>query len=114
MGGLILDDIIFFVWLTVARWVGRSRCKNWEVTKGAIVTAQVSLWINSCAVVKYTYELQGATYTGIYRRGFWISTDLAERVVARIGDLKSIAVRYNPASPSKSYLMEEDQTFPKP
>lgn len=111
MGGLILDNVVIYLTLAIIRGVWRLRSRNWPIVKGTVSSTSLSKWLYYCPVIKYRYSVDGSDFAGSFRRGYWFDPSEARFLAAQFRDLKTIAVRYNPASPSQSYLREEDQDF---
>jgi hypothetical protein len=114
---------IFYVWLAMIlagwsvslwRWLKRKRAAGWPIAYGRIESAEVtkasfSLTANRgryVAQLGYAYSIAGNVYSGVYKREFSIEPAAEDFVRDLKG--KAIAVRYSPAQPSQSIVLEPD------
>jgi hypothetical protein len=109
MLGLILDNIIVFVYRLIATSIGNYRSRAWPTTV-ALVEDAYSPQHESYpfAEVAYSFVVENQSHTGVHRKGFWY-TDSAKRFAARFPPGRKIIIRYHPGLPTQSFLREEDQ-----
>ena len=109
MGGLILDNIIVFLYRAIANLLGKYRSRRWPSTKGSLTAANANESAGyPLAEVAYSYLVDGKTYCGVYKKGFWYrnsATYFAKRLIPRT----DVVVRYRPDCPKESFLISSDQ-----
>ena len=110
MGGLILDKLIVFLYRLIATLIGEYLSRDWPRTKGILTEAHISDGY-PLAEVTYSYIVNGSSYSGVYRKGFWY-TDSAVRFADRLTAQTELVVRYRLGSPTESFLRKDDQSLP--
>jgi hypothetical protein len=113
----ILAGVVVF-----GRWILQRRkyrlAASWPVELGRLESSRVVLSTSGgqpgvaaayYAELKYSYAVQGTSYSGLARRRF-IRKESAESWVQRFTTSNMLTVRYSPDAPADSVLREEDQT----
>ncbi len=110
MGGLILDNVIVFLYRLIVPLIKEYRSRAWPQTKGILTEAHAHpSYAYPLAEVTYSYTVGASSYSGLYKRGFW-SRDSAVRFVERLAPQTDLTVRYRPDAPQQSFLSRKDQT----
>jgi len=108
---LILDNILVFLWRTIVHGIREFRCMKWPLTVGTIDNvACPDHEMYPYAEIHYCYKIGKEEYDARWVRGFWYS-DSARELARRYRRLRSVRVRYMPGSPTKSYILDNDQAF---
>ena len=114
---------VFYVWGAFAlaglvkplwHWLQRERASSWPIAHGRLESIEITKPGFSFATrsghyvaeLGYSYSVEGTSYTGRYGRDFPTEYE-AEEFVCDLQN-KSVAIRYNSASPSRSILLEPD------
>ena len=109
MGGLILDNILVFLFRTIVRLISEHRAERWPATRASVVQSnspKINLYPS--AEVVYTYFVQGKRYSGVHSRAFYLH-DSARDYAAEFVPVKSLVVRYRPELPQESVLRFGDR-----
>ena len=116
VGAILLLAGGFFVWSGVRARRSRARVATWPQVRGRIVHREVAPSTRTKgtgppgtrfeALVRYTYEVAGATYTGdrIFAEG-WTTGTRADRQRFLDGLPDEVTVRHDPADPAQSCLL---------
>lgn len=105
---LIFDNLVVFLWRTLWRWLLEFRCRDWSLVDGVISSVNVDCGMYPFVEIRYSYRVRDARHNGSCLHGFWYSNSARDFAGGfRGGD--SIRTRYSPRSPSKSYLLMNDQ-----
>src|SRR5512140_2819275 len=93
------------------QWLRRRKARSWPVAQGRVHSAdwrQPRTGTNRyfLADISFYYFVDGHFYSGYHRRSFSQAAAASEWVKNMLG--ASIEVRYDPQSPAKSVLLEED------
>jgi hypothetical protein len=103
MGGLILDNILVFLFRAIRLFYLDSQSRKWKVTEGTVEDSHApELEIYPYASVNYSYKVEGETMVGRYERGFWYNSS-AQDFASFYPASKTILVRYNPVNPGESF-----------
>ncbi|MGI4827094.1 MAG: hypothetical protein ACRYFU_02740 [Janthinobacterium lividum] len=109
MGGLILDNIVVFLYRLIAILVGEYRSRDWPRAKGILTDARTDgSYGYPLAEVTYSYTVDGTSYSGLYKKGFWYR-DSAVRFAQGLASQTELVVRYRLGSPVDSFLRKSDQ-----
>jgi Protein of unknown function (DUF3592) len=111
---------ILFLATAAALWV-RKRIKlrharDWPTETGRVDSSSVHLETAGgqpgaaafYAQVKYSYAVQGQSFSGALRRKFMLK-GRADKWIGRYTNGVPLTVRYNPADPKDSVLFEDEQ-----
>jgi len=108
LGGLILDNILVFLYRTILRIVWEGRSNTWPTTVGVVEAAQASEHeMYPYAEVIYSYSVDNESYSGSYIRGCWFD-NTAERFAKRFMPPKRVIIRYRPDNPAESFIKEKE------
>jgi hypothetical protein len=107
--GLILDNIVVFLYRTIATLIGEYRSRAWHVTTG-IVEGMCAPENEPYpyAELAYSYTAEGESHSGTYTKGFWFQAS-AKAFARRFPLSSDLVVRYRPGLPSESFLREREQ-----
>ena len=108
MLGWYLDEIIVYLFRTIARLIAEYKSRTWPVAEAKVEHSAWSPSIYPIAKVFYIYTADGTSYSGAAKRAFWLNSS-ARRYADRFTPSLSLAVRYNPKQPSASVLRASDQ-----
>jgi hypothetical protein len=112
VGGLILDNIVVFIYRLIATMIGEYRSRNWPRTKGILTEARTNgSYGYPLTEVRYSYTVDGSSYSGLYKKGFWYR-DSAVRFAERLAPQTELVVRYRIGTPRDSFLRKSDQRSP--
>jgi hypothetical protein len=111
MLGLLLDNIIVYLFRTVRRLIGERRSRMWPVAEGRVLSGSLDLGPYPRADVIYTYALEGEEHIGTHTRGFYFK-DSAKDYADRFAPSTDLNVRYNPQAPAVSIVRRQDQRLP--
>jgi len=82
MVGLILDNIIVFLYRIIRTGIGAYRSQAWLATTGEVEESNAPEHeMYPFARVSYSYVANGVDHSGIYIKGFWY--DSSEKVSRR-------------------------------
>lgn len=108
---LILDNIFVFLWRWVAHTFRLIRCRNWPIVTGTLDNVDCpDHGVYPYAEIHSCYKVGDEEFYSRVLRGFWYD-DSAHDFARRFRRLKSLAVRYSPDNPGKSYVRDSDQSF---
>ena len=114
MLGLILDNIVVFLYRTIATIIGEYRSRAWRVTTGIVEgTCAPENEHYPYAELAYSYTAEDESHSGTYTKGFWFQAS-AKAFVDRFPLASDIVVRYRPSLPSESFFRERDQDSRSP
>jgi hypothetical protein len=108
MGGLILDNILVFLFRVILRLARELRAAKWVTTEAVVSQALADTGMYPSTAVKYSYIVAGTKYHGEFSRGFW-HADSAEGFAEWFQESRTIVIRYDPANHERSYFLETDQ-----
>src|SRR5258708_33272269 len=107
--GLILDNIVVFLYRTISTIIGEYRSRAWHVTTGIVEgTCASENEHYPYAELAYSYTAEGESRSGTYTKGFWFQAS-ANAFASRFPLSSDLVVRYRPGRPSYSFLCECDQ-----
>jgi hypothetical protein len=107
MGGLILDNIIVFLYRIIRISIGAYRSSTWPTTTGKVDdSCAPEHEMYPFAEVFYSYIVDGENHSGTYTKGFWY-TDSAKHFAADFPPGRSVIIRYRPDHPSEPFMQEE-------
>lgn len=114
---------MFDVWLALVlltfaspiwRWFLRQRAETWPSTQGRIGSTQIddakSSFLNTrssnvvTASFTYSYQVDDASYSGTYKKGFGTSEEAEEFL--RDLEEKALTIQYNPSHPARSAVRD--------
>jgi hypothetical protein len=109
VGGLILDNIVVFLYRLIAILIGEYRSRDWPRAKGILTEARTDgSYGYPLPEMTYSYTVDGTSYSGLYKKGFWYR-DSAVRFAQRLAPQTELVVRYRLGSPVDSFLRKSDQ-----
>jgi hypothetical protein len=109
MIGLILDNIIVFLWRTIAHWRRSFRCESWPSVVGTVDNIDCPEHeMYPFTEIHYCYKVGDEDYDARCLRGFWEDKS-AQFLANRYAKVKSVKVRYSPTDHAKSYILDKDQ-----
>jgi len=104
LGGLILDNIVVFLFRSIVRLIKEHRSNAWAVAEGRVVKAYAPGSSQYPTVeVAYTYTVEGKLYTGLSTRAFWLVSS-AEEYARQFEPGNRLVVRYKPGDPMASVV----------
>lgn len=108
MGGLFLDDLVVSIVRSVRRERRRRQALHWTLANGSITrfTTSSSGW-PTVPLVDYAYQVNGLTHHGS-ATGAPIKDDEINRIGDVIDSIAAVQVRYDPANPERSRILNED------
>lgn len=107
MGGLFLDSLVGSIIRTVRRDRRRSQALRWSVTDGTFTRFTTSFGSPTLPLLDYTYQVNGQTHVGSVT-GLPIKDDRINQFGDVIDSLPTVRVRYDPANPERSRILNED------
>jgi hypothetical protein len=108
--GLILDNIIVFLFWTFARQIQEFCAERWPIATGVVEESDSPKTVAyPYAKILYDYSVKGERHTGKYRKAFWLRSS-AEEYAAKFALKSEIVVRYRASHPSVSVLRYRDQS----
>ena len=109
MLGLILDNIVVFLYRIIRNSVGVYRSREWLTTPGIVEESRAFADDPyPSAEVYYSYATEGATHSGTYVKGFWYGNS-ARSFARNFPSGRKIVVRYCPDLPARSFMREDEQ-----
>ncbi|HWG17573.1 MAG TPA: hypothetical protein VN678_06895 [Acidobacteriaceae bacterium] len=105
--GLFIDGIIGSIIRTVRRERRRSQALRWDVADGAITRFTTSYGFPTLPLLDYAYTVSGQAHDGS-ATGSPIKDDQINQIGDLIDSLSSVKIRYDPAKPERSRLLNED------
>ena len=107
MGGLILDNILVFLYRTILRIVWEGRNNTWPTTVGVVEAAQAPEHeMYPYAEVIYSYSVDNESYSGSYKR--LLVRQYGQRFAKRFMPPKRVIIRYRPDNPAESFIKEKE------
>jgi hypothetical protein len=106
--GLILDNVIVFLYRIIRTGIGTYRSRKWTKTTGIVQDSHSPKYPYPFANFYYSYNVDGADHSGEYIKGFWFDTT-AKLFADRFPPGRQIVIRYRPDNPAQSFLREDDQ-----
>ena len=108
MFGLVLDNIIVYLFRTVRRLIRENRSVSWPVTQGKVLRAYSADSASyPQAEVIYTYRVGGKLYTGMHTMAFWCTGSAAD-YAGRFVQGQDLPVRYRPDQPAMSVVRKDE------
>jgi hypothetical protein len=107
MGGFVVDTVIVSIIRAVRRDRRRSQALRWSIADGAFTRFTTSYGSPTLPLVNYTYQVNGRTYDGA-ATGMSIEDDQINQIGDVIDSLPSVFVRFDPANPERSRILNED------
>jgi hypothetical protein len=108
MLGLILDNILVYLFRTVVRLILEYRSERWPITTATLEESACSDSFYPEAELGYTYVAESSEYWGTSKRAFWWKSS-AKRYADQFTPKCNLVVRYNPLRPAKTVMRERDQ-----
>ena len=113
MLGLILDNIVVFLYRIVRTGISAHRSRAWPTSTGTVEeSSSPENESYPFAEVSYRYAAEGTSHSGSYIKGFWYNSS-AKLFAARFPPGRQIVIRYRPDYPAESFLREADQPISK-
>jgi len=98
-------------WTSFSIYLRRRNCRNealrWSVVDGMFKRFTTSTGSPTLPLVDYTYQVNGRTYKGS-ATGLAIEDDRVNQIGDVIDALPAVRVRYDPANPMRSRILNED------
>ena|ERR1039458_4203974 len=107
MGGFFLDSLVVGIAHMVRRERRRRRALRWSTADGTITRFTTSYGLPTLPLVDYTYQVNGLNYDGS-ATGSPIRDDQINQIGDLLDSLPTVCVRYDPASPDASRILNED------
>jgi hypothetical protein len=107
MGGLFLDVLILGIIRVVRRASRRKQALHWSACSGTLTRFTTSFGLPTLPLLDYTYQVDGQTHVGS-ATGFSIKDDRINQTGDVMDSLPALRIRYDPASPEKSRILNED------
>lgn len=107
MGGLFLDDLVIGIVRMVRRESRRKQALGWSIADGKFTRFTTSYGSPTLPLLDYSYQANGQTLDGS-ATGFPIKDDGINRIGDVIDSLPTVCVRYDPANPERSRILNED------
>jgi hypothetical protein len=105
--GLFLDSLVVSIIRTVRRGKRRGQALRWGVADGTFARFTTSYGSPTLPLLDYVYQVNGQTHEGS-ATGFPIKDDRINQIGEVIDSLPTVRVRYDPANPEKSRILNED------
>ena len=105
--GLFIDSIVASIARAVRRESRRSQALRWNIAEGAITRFTTSYGWPTVPLLDYTYQADGQAHDSS-ATGSSIRDDQINQIGDVIGSLATVRVRYDPAKPGRSRLLNED------
>jgi hypothetical protein len=114
MGGLILDNIIVFLYRTIRTSFGAYRSRSWPTATGEVeYSYSPEKEGYPFAKIDYLYDAGGQTRSGTYIKGFYYEGS-AKSFAASFPSGRKVIIRFRPDDPARSFLREDDQPTGSP
>ena len=107
MGGFFLDSLVVGIVRMVRRESRRSQALRWSIADGTITRFTTSYGSPTLPLVDYAYQVNGQNYDGS-ATGSPVRDDRINQIGDVIDSLPTVRVRYDPASPRPSRILNED------
>ena len=107
MGGLFLDSLVVGIVHMVRRERRRSQALRWSAADGTITRFTTSYESPTRPLIDFAYQVNGQNYDGA-ATGSPIKDDQINQIGDLIDSLPSVRIRYDPASPAASRILNED------
>ena len=107
MGGLVIDDLVVGIIRMVRRESRRKQALGWNTVDGTLTRFTTTYGISPLPLVDYTYVVNGQPQEGS-ATGLPIKDDRMNRIGDVLNSLPALRVRYDPANPEKSRILNED------
>ena len=107
MGGFFIDGLIGSMIRTVRRERRRSQALRWSFADGTFTRFTTSYGSPTLPLVDYTYQVNGEPHAGS-ATGLPIKDDRINQIGDVIDSLPIVRVRYDPANPQTSRILNED------
>jgi hypothetical protein len=107
MAGLVLDNIVVFLFWIIRQLIIDFRTRSWPTTTAIISDANADSSMYPQTTAHYRYEVNGEEFYGEYTKHFWYRNSAYNFAI----DMKrspKISVRFDPNSPSHSFVRESD------
>lgn len=105
---LIFDNIVVFLVYVLIEFIQSFSSRNWAITTGTVEDTYSENGMYPYAKVNYAYGVNGESYFGSYRRGFFYR-DSARFFARNIPSSTVITIRYRSDKPDVSRLRAADQ-----
>jgi len=109
MLGLILDNIIVFLYRIIRTGISAYRSRAWPTTTGIVEESRAFADDPYPSTeVYYSYPAGGTPHSGTYIKGFCFGSS-AKSFATSFPSKREIVVRYRPDLPIRSFMREDDQ-----
>jgi hypothetical protein len=106
--GLILDNIVVFLYRVIVRAADQYRSRNWATTVGVVENAYSEGGSYPFAEVVYTYSVNNQNYSGRYTKGYWLEAS-ARQYINHFPEAGKLVIRYQTEKPGTSSVRETEQ-----
>ena len=103
MAGLILDNVLVFLFWIIRGWCIDFKTRNWPSSDAIIHEASANQSSYPSATVHYSYEIEECRLFGQLTAHFWF-TNSAYEFAIQMKRHPRVTVRYNPDSPTESFV----------
>lgn len=107
MGGFFLDTLLIGIVRMVRREIRRKQALGWSIADGKFTRFTTSYGSPTLPLVDYTYQVNGQSHVG-WATGLPIKDDRINQIGDVIDSLPALRVRYDPANPERSRILNED------
>jgi len=107
MVGFFIDSLVMGIIRTVRRESRRKQALGWNTASGYVTRFTTSYGSPTLPLVDYKYQVNGQTHDGS-ATGMPIEDDRINHLGDVIDSLPGISVRYDPANPERSRILNED------
>lgn len=107
MGGFFLDSVVAGIVRSVRRESRRRQALRWTLASGRFTRVTPSYGSPTCPLVDYEYQVNGQAHDGS-ATGLPIKDDRIGQIGDAIDSLPTLRVRYDPANPERSRILNED------
>ena len=107
MGGFFVDSLVIGIVRMVRRESRRKQAFGWDIADGKLTRFTTSYESPTLPLVDYEYQVNGQTHAGS-ATGSPIEDDQINQIGDVIDSLPALRVRYDPANPERSRILNED------
>lgn len=111
LGGFFLDSLVVGIVRMVRRESRLKQALRWNIADGTFNGFTTSYGSPTLPLLDYTYLVNGQTHDGS-ATGLSIRDDRINQIGNVIDSIPSVRVRYDPANPQRSRLLNEDNPYP--
>lgn len=107
MGGLVLDSLVIGIVRMIRRESRRNQALRWNVADGTVTSFTTSYGSPTLPLLDYRYQVNGLSQIGS-ATGLPIKDGRINQVGDVIDALPALCVRYDPANPERTRVLNED------